>query len=161
MTQFEEILKRLVSGKVKFILIGGFAAAAHGSTYLTNDLDICYERSFENIRKLTKMLKSLHASLRGVPKDLPFILDEKTFSFGNNFTFQTDLGDLDLIGEMAGLGTYAQALPYSEALDLFGNQVQVLGIEGLIRTKKATGRPKDVVHLKELEAIKRLKNKNP
>ncbi len=161
MTQFEEILKRLVSGKVKFILIGGFAAAAHGSTYLTNDLDICYERSPENIRKLSKLLKSLHSSLRDDPQDLHFILDERTFSFGNNFTFQTDLGDLDLIGEMAGIGTYAQALRYSSALNLFGDSIEVLNIEGLIRSKRATGRPKDVAHLKELEAILALKKKNP
>jgi predicted nucleotidyltransferase len=159
MTKFEEILKGLGAKKIKFILIGGFAAAAHGSTYLTNDLDICYERSPENIRKLVGFLKSVHANLRDAPQDLPFILDEKTFSFSLNFTFKTNLGDLDLIGELPGIGAFAQALKAAEPLDLFGMKVEVLSLEGLIQNKKATGRPKDLAHLKELEAIREMKKR--
>jgi len=154
MTHFEEIISGLVKHKVRFVLVGGLAASAHGSSYITNDLDICYERTPENIRRLVSYLRSIDAKLRGVPGDLPFILDERTFSFSLNFTFRTDLGDLDLLGDMAGVGDYPEALKLSDPLDLFGLHVDVLSIEGLLRAKKAAGRPKDIAHIKELEGIR-------
>ncbi len=160
MINFENILKSLVSSKVEFVLIGGQAALTHGSAYQTQDMDICYRRTQENISKLVSLLKTMGAKLRGPKEELPFILDEKTFSFGMNFTFKTSLGDLDLLGEVSGLGSYEDAKKYSEPIDLCGVRVDVLTIDGLILCKKAANRPKDQMHLKELEAIKALK-KNP
>jgi hypothetical protein len=157
MTRFEDIIKGLVAARIRFVLIGGLAASAQGSSYVTQDLDICYERTRENISKIVIYLRSVHAKLRGTPGDVPFILDDRTFSFGMNFTFQTDLGDLDLLGEMSGVGGYQEAVKLSDALDLYGLRVDVLSVEGLIRAKRATGRPKDLAHLKELEAIRELK----
>ena len=160
MTRFEDLIKGLVAGGIRFVLVGGLAASAQGSAYVTLDMDICYERTRENIGKIVAYLKSIRARLRGAPGDVPFILDERTFSFGINFTFQTDLGDLDLLGEMAGVGPYAEALKLSDTLDLFGHRVDVLSIEGLIRAKKAAGRPKDIAHMKELEAIREKKQES-
>jgi len=160
MTQFEEILKRLAENKIRFVLIGGVAASAQGSAYVTNDLDIVYDRSVDNVKKLVSFLKSIHATIRGkFPDDLPFILDEKTFSFGVNFTFHTDLGDLDTLGEMAGVGNYTETLKVSDPIDLYNMRVDVLSLKGLIQAKRAAGRPKDIAHLKELEAILEMKEK--
>jgi len=103
------------------------------------------------------LLKKIEARLRDVPGDLPFQLDEKTFSMGMNFTFETELGPLDLWGELAGLGKFENILKFSEALDLYGIPVNILSLEGLIKAKRAAGRPKDMMHLKELEALKVLK----
>jgi predicted nucleotidyltransferase len=159
MTQFEEILKRLNEAEVCFVLVGGLAAVAHGSAYVTVDLDICYERSPDNIKRLVPLLISLHATLRNAPKDLPFILDEKTFSLGMNFTFDTDLGALDLLGEITGVGVYSEVIKFSEPLDLFGLRIDILSLDGLIKTKQTAGRPKDLAHLKELEAIRAMRGK--
>lgn len=157
MTNFEELLKALVKNQVQFVLIGGLAAVAHGSALVTNDLDICYQRSPDNIKKLVALLKKWKSKLRDVPADLPFTLDEKTFSFGMNFTFETQLGLLDLMGDIAGLGTYSEVIKHSEPLDLFGLSIEILSIDGLIKSKQAAGRPKDEFHLKELLAIKAMK----
>lgn len=157
MTHFEELLKKLVEAQIKFILVGGWAAIAQGSDYVTMDLDICYAREAKNIKKMVVLLKKINARLRDVPGDLPFQLDEKVFSMGMNFTFETDLGALDIWGELAGLGGYQDTLKYAEAFDLFGMPVDVLSIDGLIKAKKAAGRPKDLLQLKELEALKELK----
>jgi predicted nucleotidyltransferase len=154
MIKFEEIIEGLAAAEIRFVLVGGLAASAHGSAYVTQDVDICYERTPENVRKIVAYLKAIHAKLRSAPGDLPFLLDERTFSFGINFTFQTDLGDLDLLGDMAGVGSYAEARKLSESIDLFGHRVKVLSIEGLIKAKKAAGRPKDIAHIKELEVIR-------
>ncbi|HEX5035679.1 MAG TPA: hypothetical protein VFX30_00785 [bacterium] len=157
MIKFEEIITGLVTADIRFVLVGGLAASAQGSAYVTQDVDICYERTPGNVQKMVAYLKAVHAKLRGAPEDLPFILDERTFSFGINFTFQTDLGDLDLLGDMAGVGSYAEAMKLSENIEIFGHRVNVLSIEGLIRAKKAAGRPKDIAHVKELEAIREKK----
>jgi predicted nucleotidyltransferase len=157
MTQFEELLKRLVAADIRFVLVGGLAAVAHGSAYVTIDLDICYQRSPDNIKRLVSLLNKLHTSLRDAPKDLPFVLDEKTFSLGMNFTFDTDLGALDLLGEISGVGTYPEVEKLSEPLDLFGFRVDILSLEGLIKSKQAAGRPKDEAVLKELRVIQEMK----
>jgi hypothetical protein len=159
MNNFEELLKFLVGSQIKFILVGGWAAIAQGSNYVTMDLDICYAREPTNIKKLVTLLKKINAKLRDVPGDLPFQLDEKVFSLGMNFTFETNLGALDLWGELAGLGGYEETLKYSEAIDLYSLPIEILSLEGLVRAKKAAGRPKDLVHLKELEALQRLRKK--
>lgn len=101
MTQFEKLLRKLTEANIQFVMIGGLAAVAHGSASVTNDLDICYERTPDNISRLVKLLHSLTARLRDVPTDLPFILDEKTFAYSMNLTFETTLGNLDLIAELA------------------------------------------------------------
>src|SRR5439155_2175725 len=106
MTDFARLLQALVSGGVEFIIIGGVAATAHGSAHVTTDLDIVYRRTPENISRLTTALSPLQPYLRGAPRGLPFHLDAATIGRGLNFTLVTEAGDIDLIGEAAGGGTY-------------------------------------------------------
>ena len=156
MNDFERCLKVLLDGGVEFVVIGGVAMYAHGSAHLTRDLDICYERSRENIERLATALSPYHARLRGVPADVPFHLDASTVTKGMNFTLITDLGDLDLIGEVAGLGQYSAVRDSSITLDLFGRSCRVLSLAGLIQAKRATGRGRDAAALPELEALREL-----
>ena len=156
MNDFERCLKVLLDGGVEFVVIGGVAMYAHGSAHLTRDLDICYERSRENIERLATALSPYHARLRGVPADVSFHLDASTVTKGMNFTLITDLGDLDLIGGVAGLGQYSAVRDSSITLDLFGRSCRVLSLEGLIQAKRATGRSRDAAALPELEALREL-----
>ena len=149
----EKLVRTLYDQDVEFVIIGGAAAVLQGSAYVTADLDICYSRDKENLKKLAAALGPLHPSLRGAPKNLPFQLDAGTLRSGLNFTLTTDLGDLDLLGEVAGLGGYAEVLSFSEELELFGMRCRVLTLEGLIKTKRAVGRAKDLRLLPELEAL--------
>jgi len=103
MRDFEEALRVLAAAGVNFVVVGGLATVAQGAAQVTRDLDICYDRRPENLRKLTAALTPHHPRLRGAPKDLPFIFDEQTLARGLNFTLETDLGDIDLLGELAGL----------------------------------------------------------
>jgi len=149
----ESLLKELHRLEVEFIIIGGMAAVVHGSAYLTVDLDLCYSRKRENLEKLAQALAPFHPFLRGAPPDLAFSLDFNAFKSGLNFTLTTDLGDLDLLGEVTGLGGYAEVLSFSEELELFGMSCKVLTLQGLIKSKRATGRAKDLRLLPELEAL--------
>lgn len=153
MTDFERLLQTLAAGGVEYILIGGLAANAHGAIRTTRDVDVVYARSRANLERLENTLAPLRPYLRGAPHGLPFRLDVATLQSGLNFTLTTDSGELDLLGEIAGGGRYEDLLPESDTLDLFGLSCQCLGLDALIRVKRAAGRPKDFEAVAELEAL--------
>jgi hypothetical protein len=149
----EAPLRLLGEHKVKCVIVGGVAAAIHGSLLVTNDLDVCYARDTANLQQLAAALQSVRARLRNVPEGLPFILDSETLKRGLNFTFSTEIGDLDLLGEVSGVGHYEDVLAGSVTVELFGYSFAVIDIGKLIAAKRAAGRPKDLLALPELEAI--------
>jgi hypothetical protein len=149
----EAPLRLLGQYGVECVIVGGVAAAIHGSLLLTNDLDVCYARQPQNLQQLADALQSVHARLRNAPVGLPFILDAETLRRGLNFTFATDIGDVDLLGELRGVGQYENVRADSVTVELFGYQFAVIDIGKLIVAKRAAGRPKDLIALPELEAI--------
>ena len=54
MTDFEHLLDALTNSRVEFIVIGGFAATAHGSAHVTVDLDVVYRRTPQNLDHLAR-----------------------------------------------------------------------------------------------------------
>jgi hypothetical protein len=155
MTDYRKALEVLRGGSIRFIVIGGAAATAHGSTQLTNDLDVVYARGTDDIARLAAALAPHHPYLRGVPPGLPFKLDAQTIKQGLNFTLDTDFGPLDLLGEAVGGGTYEKLEAHTVTLDLYGGPCLCVDLPTLIRLKRAAGRPKDFLALGELEAILR------
>ncbi len=153
MTDFEGLLGTLVRGGVEFILVGGVAARAHGSARLTQDVDVVYSRAAPNLDRLAAALGPLHPYLRGAPPGLPFAFDVATLERGLNFTLTTSLGDVDLLGEIAGGGGYDDLLPHCVRVRLFGMDCLCLGLERLIVVKRAAGRPRDLEAVAELEAL--------
>lgn len=107
----------------------------------------------KNLEKLASALQSVHAHLRGVPDSVPFLLDAETLRKELNFTFITDIGSLDLLGEVRGVGGYDDVLDGSVTYELFGYRFPVIEIGKLIHAKRAAGRPKDLIAIPELEAI--------
>jgi predicted nucleotidyltransferase len=153
MTDFKALLRALAEGGVEFLLIGGVAATVHGSARLTLDVDAVYRRTRENIQRLVLALTPYRPYLRGAPPGLPFRWDAATVERGLNFTLVTDIGDLDLFGEIAGGGSYEDLLPNSVTIQVFGVECRCLSLEQLISVKRAAGRPKDFEAIAELEAL--------
>jgi predicted nucleotidyltransferase len=153
-TDFAGLIGALVDSKVRFILIGGVAATVHGSSRLTRDVDVVYDRQPENIERLIQALSPHHPVLRDAPAGLPFRFDRMTVAAGLNFTLKTDLGDLDVFGEIAGGGTYSNLLPQTISIEVFGRRCDCLSIDQLIAVKRAAGRPRDVEAVAELELIR-------
>ena len=118
-----------------------------------NDVEIVYARDPENIRRLTEALQAYQPYLRGAPPGLPFRWDEQTIQAGLNFTLTTSLGDLDLLGEIAGGGSYESLLAFSEELTIFNVSCRFVTLERLIQLKRAAGRPKDLEVIAELQAL--------
>jgi hypothetical protein len=153
MTDFQALLSTLARHEVAFIVVGGAAAIAHGSSRLTQDLDVVYGRSPANLDQLVAALLDHHPYLRGAPPGLPFLWDRATLERGLNFTLVTSLGDIDLLGEIPGGGTYEDLRGEAILLPIFGADCLCLSLAQLIRAKRAAGRPRDLQALAELEAI--------
>lgn len=153
MKDFTSALEALASGGVDFIIVGGIAAVLHGAARPTYDLDIVYARTPDNLTRLVATLASSKPYLRGAPPGLPFRWDVETVSAGLNFTLMTELGDLDLLGEVTGGGRFEDLLKHSQQVEMFGRTFRVVTLDGLIRLKRAAGRGKDLDALAELEAL--------
>jgi predicted nucleotidyltransferase len=149
-----EAIKALAGGGVEFVIVGGQALRSHGSAYLTEDLDICYSREPLNLRRIATVLAPYNPRPRNFPDELPFVWDWTTLLNGTNFTFRTSLGDVDLLGEVAGVGSYPEVFAESIMVDVEGFALRILSIEGLIRAKETAGRVKDQLGLQELYALK-------
>ena len=156
MIEFESALKALTNEKVDFVVIGGLAISAHSTGYITKDLDFCYLRTRENLKKIVAALASFKPRFRNFPENLPFVWDERTLQGGTNFTLITEIGDIDLLGEVAGVGDYEAVKKESVIDTLYDCEVRILTVEGLIKAKRAAGRTKDLLVLPELEAIREL-----
>ena len=152
-TRFDELIPLLAHAQVEFIIIGGVAARVHGSARLTEDLDIAYRRTHENIQRIVQALAPYDPYVRGAPRGLPFQWDERTIHNGLNFTLTTTLGSIDLLGEVTGGGMYDDLLPHAVTREFYGQRCLCLDVETLIRVKRAAGRPKDFEAIAELEAI--------
>lgn len=145
--------------QVRYVVIGGLASDLLGAPISTNDIDICYERTRENMERLAGALRQLEATLRvaNVNEEVPFIVDHRTLAGGDCFTFRTNAGDLDVLGRPSGTGGFrdldAGAATYDLGDDL---TVRVVGIDDLIRMKEASGRPKDEAHLHVLVTLKEM-----
>jgi hypothetical protein len=155
-TRFDPLraMKVLVAHDVRFIVIGGVAGRALGSPTITNDLDICYERSALNHEALADALNELEAGLRGAPAGLPFQLDARSLKMGDSFTFETVAGPLDCLGTPAGTAGYDDLLKNAAEYEMDNLLVMVASLDDLIRMKRAAGRPKDRVEIEILSALK-------
>jgi hypothetical protein len=152
----DEILRRLVDADVKFVLVGGLAAQAHGSTSLTNDLDICYSRDPDNLRALAGVLVDVMAIRRGLPADAPTMppLDARTLRASSLFTLSTRFGDLDLLANPDPGFDYASLVVAAIPATTAGVRVVAAGIDDLMAMKRAAGRPKDRIELEILGALR-------
>lgn len=148
------ILGVLAEHGVRHVVIGGIAAAAHGSPQVTQDLDVCYERSPGNLELLAAALRRLNARLRGAPENLPLQIDPRMLRMGDHFTFTTDLGNLDCLGTPSGTGGYDDLAAGAVLTGLDGLTVTIASLDDLIRMKRAAGRPQDRLALEFLSALK-------
>ena len=148
------ILKTLHRHGVRFVIIGGIAGRLWGSTTVTNDLDICYGRDRANLQALATALRELKVKLRGADRDLPFVTAARTLELGDHFTFTTIAGSLDILGTPKGSGGYEALARTATSMDVGGVTVLVASLEDLIQMKRAAGRPKDLIEVEILSAVR-------
>jgi hypothetical protein len=152
---FRTLVDALAANQVRYVIVGGVALVLQGSGRTTRDLDICYARDTENLAALAAALSPFRPTLRGAPADLPFRLDSPTLRSGLNFTLQSEAGDIDLLGELTGVGRYEDLAPGADVMELYGHPVRVMSLDALERAKRAVGRLKDLADLAEILEIRR------
>src|SRR5258706_5227667 len=157
LSEFRRIVEALTDASVEFIVIGGQAEALFGSPRVTLDTDLAYRRTPENLERLARILRLLNPKLRNVPPDLPFIVDTRTLKMVMNFTVDTDLGKLDLLGYVEPLGDFEKLAEHAENHPFGAIQLRVIALDDLITVKKHIRRVKDRESLMQLLAIKRIR----
>jgi hypothetical protein len=149
-----EVIRLLGRHGVRYVLIGGLAAVTHGTPLVTQDIDICHAREREDLERLSRALAEIHAELRGAPQGLPSRLDVETLLRGDTFAFTTDLGAIDILGSPAGTAGFEDLARSADVYELFDQRVLVASLDDLIRMKRAAGRPKDLLAVEELGALR-------
>jgi hypothetical protein len=154
-----ELMRRLISCQVEFVLVGGFAAVAHGVTLVTRDVDICCRFNEANLMRVEKAFADLHPVHRSRP-DLPLQLTPEQCATLKNLYLKTDLGIVDCLGEVLGVGTFDEVLQHSIEVELPYGKCRILDLDTLIRAKEAMNRDHDRITVRYLQEIKKRQNAN-
>lgn len=155
MNNLNNLLRLLLEKNIDFVLIGEFASAVYGSTMVTRDIDICYACTPDNLNSLRDLLKDLHPIHRQTPQKLSFIEIPENLQGVSNLYLNTDLGTLDIVSQVTGVGDFDHVKKNAIEISLFGHKCKVISIDDLIKSKKAIGRNKDLLVVEELEKIKK------
>jgi len=144
-SDLQALLKLLIHSPVEFVLVGGFAAVLHGCNQTTRDIDICVVYSHEQIRLLREILEPFHPKHRMEYPKRSFLDTPGDLSKEQDFYLLTDLGELDVITRVEGIGNYYDVLQNSLEIEIFGGTCRLISIDDLIQSKKALGRHRDLV----------------
>lgn len=148
------LLQRLIENNIEFVIVGGFAAVAYGVTLVTQDIDICCNFSPNNLLRLQEILVDLNPLHRMTNKRIPLELTVEKCKGLKNIYLTTDLGQLDCLGAITGVGDYKEVLKHSIEIELDIGKCRILTINALIKAKIAMGRPRDQEAVFQLNAIK-------
>jgi hypothetical protein len=154
----ESLLRRLHTQGVEFVIIGGICNVLHGVTLVTQDVGVCCRFSPENLQRLEAAVRELHPVHRQTPQRLPFVLNERLLRELRNVYLRTDLGVIDCLSEVAGIGGYDTVLAASVPVALSFGQCRMLSLDALIRSKETLGREQDLAALRQLRAIRERTN---
>lgn len=154
MSDLQKLLLRLADASVEFVLVGGYAAMLHGSSMLTRDLDVCIALTPATIERLRMVLGDTHPWHRMTAPRISFLDEPRDGVALSNLYLSTDLGTLDLLGSITGVGDYARVARDAVEVELFGRRLRAISLDDLIRAKEALGRDKDLITAKELRAIR-------
>ena len=157
------LLAALADPRLEIVLIGGLALVARGIVRPTGDIDFCYAPTPKTAAGLAVAVAPFHPRLRAPDTEEGALLvrifrwDARAVRQGSNLTLTTDLGPIDILSHVPGIGGYAEVRAAATLVQFFGRPLAILDLPGLLRAKQAAGRPKDLAVLPELEALIRLR----
>jgi hypothetical protein len=148
------LARALTSGNVKYVVIGGMAMTLHGSNHVTEDCDLAVSSDPNEVDLLVEALRPFNPRpLRSIgPK-----FEWDRYAIAGPFTrLMTDAGGIDLMTHVIGVDSFAGLFERSVLFDLDGVPLRVASIDDLQRMKSVAPRDRDLAHLRELEALKKL-----
>lgn len=159
-SDFLNLLKRIVDADIDFVVVGGFAGVVHGSSYVTQDIDICCDFSPDNLLSLQKAIADTNPIHRMTPKKIKLSINPQNIEQLKNLYIDTDIGQLDCLSFIDGIGDFENVKKQSVSVEVDGLKIHILSIDALIKAKQAMNRPHDKLVIEQLQAIKKLKNNN-
>jgi hypothetical protein len=159
----EPLVAALVDHEVEFIVVGGYAVAAHGFARATKDIDICPDPSDDNLGRLAKALAALEATPIGLDEfegEFDLEPDLEGLRMGGNWTLLTKHGPLDVMqtfsfeGAAEGEGEYRDLAPHSIDRSFLGHRAKFCSYDDLLRMKQAAGRAQDKVDVESLKTAR-------
>jgi hypothetical protein len=151
-----DLIRRLARENVEFVLVGGMAGVVHGSSLVTQDLDVCARPTPENMGRLLAALRDLAPRDGRGPTAPPLLKGPEELATSSDVSLWTEAGRLDVIWDVPGVGPWPSVRAAAERVDLGeGDSCAVLGLDALIVAKRALGRTRDLVAADELEEIRR------
>lgn len=154
MADLDTNISRLIGAGVECILIGDYAAITHGAWDfpLMQSVELCAPLDFENLQRIARALEGTRPRHREHPNEIPF--DVERFKTGlKNLYLMTDLGPVDFLGVVPGIGDFAIARSHSLIAHISSGSIRVLDRPTLIRSKEHAGRPRDLLVVTQLRAI--------
>ncbi|MGH7707596.1 MAG: nucleotidyltransferase [Vulcanimicrobiaceae bacterium] len=154
------IIGGLIDANVRFVVVGMAAGQLHGSRSLTEDVDVVYNDDAANVARLGNYLTSIGAYIQELSPNEGFAADFTVDRLADekNLTLGSREGEIDVLHHIDGIGTYDEVVAKSQPLVVDGRRALVLSIDGLIISKRAAHRPKDLLHIPELESLRELLN---
>jgi hypothetical protein len=139
---------------VRFVIVGGYSARVQTSGWLTDDLDICYALDEANLRTLAGLMREWGAMYREREPgaSAAVVLDESALRDSTILNLETSKGYIDLLGRVAGVGSYDACHAVAVEYEIAGVPLALLDVPSLVEAKRAADRPKDHAHIHILEA---------
>jgi hypothetical protein len=146
------ILAALERHDVRYVLIGGLAANAHGVRRTTRDVDVIVERSRDNLGRLADAARELEVGSPVIDSRLREIdpLDVDDLANAANVSLDTREGELDVMNEAKGAPRFERLASRAVTVEVFGTRVRVAGLDDLIALKRAAGRDVDLRDIADL-----------
>lgn len=148
------LLEALIEARAEVVLVGGLAAVLHGSSIVTQDIDLCYRRDEDACRVLLRALRPFEPEIFPLRSE-PIPLEPSLLQSHSILHLRTNAGRVDLLAEVPGLGRYEDFARDAEAVHLDNGEIATLTLEQLITSKTAMGRAKDRDHLDVLLELRR------
>lgn len=150
------IAKALNDAGVIWVAIGGVAMILHGSDYVTTDLDFAVAHDSSNAEKLAEAMRKIHAKPKRWQGTGEFVLDPKLLS-APFLELESDFGSIHILNRLPGVENFQDLASRATRIPVNGTSVPVASLEDLILMKASSNRPKDKIHLLELEALQKLR----
>jgi hypothetical protein len=144
----ERLVAELNAAGGAFVIVGGLAVAAHGVVRATRDLDLVPEPSPENLDRLALRLGAL-----GGEHPVNDVLTGSALARPVSFKLRTRLGDVQVLNRMPGIPPYAELVRSAVRVDFGSESALVCSLADLRRMKLASGRPRDLVDIAELDEL--------
>jgi hypothetical protein len=149
------LFEALAQEDVNYVLVGGLAAAMNGTTRVTRDIDIAYAGDRGNLERLCRAVNRFEPRMKvfGKREGRVIVLTPGVLKKQGVVQLVTSIGEVDLLDKLTGFHSFAYVRELSTVEDV-GVPVRVLGIDGLLKAKRALKRPKDMYDIAELEALR-------